>query len=219
MTNKKIKAVIWDFDGVLIDSEPYHIDAEIETFKQYGFRLTRSVALEYIGIRLEDYFSDIAERFLIDAPVDEMIRSHYNTLIRYYREVFPLVPYAVEVLEELKTGYIMGMATSREKQLARLAMDRFSLHKYFGHVVYGDDVEQGKPDPEPFLTAAKWMDISPGYAVVVEDSTSGVKAAIDAGMFVIARIASYNRDMDFSYADFTVKDLREIPPLLKKLNS
>ena len=50
---------------------------------------------------------------------------------------------------------------------------------------------------------------------VVEDSTSGVKAAIDAGMFVIARIASYNRDMDFSYADFTVKDLREIPPLLE----
>ncbi len=218
MNNMKIKAVIWDFDGVIIESEPHHIDAETETLKQYGFRLTRSVALEYLGVRLEDYFSDIADRFRIDAPVDEMISRHYNTLIRYYREVFPLVPYAVEVLETLKGRYIMSVATSREKQLARLAMDRYSLLKYFGHVVYGEDVNRGKPDPEPFLTAAKLMGISPGSAVVVEDSTSGVKAAKDAGMVVIVRIASYNRELDFSSADYTVEDLREIPPLLKRLN-
>ncbi len=218
MNYMKIKAVIWDFDGVLIESEPHHIDAETETLKQYGFRLTRSVALEYLGVKLEDYFSDIVDRFRIDASLDEMISNHYNTLIRYYREVFPLVPYAVEVLEELKGGYLMSVATSREKQLARLAMDRFSLLKYFGPVVYGEDVKQGKPDPEPFLTAAKLMDISPGSAVVVEDSTSGVKAAKDAGMVVIARIASYNRGLDFSSADYTIEDLREIPPLLKRLN-
>jgi beta-phosphoglucomutase-like phosphatase (HAD superfamily) len=214
----KIKAVIWDFDGVLIDSEPHHIEAETETLKHFGFRLTRSVALEYLGVKLEDYFSDIADRFNINASVDEMISSHYNTLIRYYREVFPLVPHAVEVLEELKSGYIMSVATSREKQLARLAMERFSLLKYFGSVVYGDDVKQGKPDPEPFLTVAKQMDVSPESAVVVEDSSSGVKAAIDAGMIVIVRLASYNRDLDFSSSDYTVEDLREIPPLLKQIN-
>ena len=218
MTDMKIKAVIWDFDGVLIDSEPYHIDAETETLKQYGFRLTRSVALEYLGVRLEDYFSDIAGRFRIDAPVDEMISNHYNTLIRYYREVFPLVPHAVEVLEELNGKFLMSIATSREKQLARLAMDRFSLLKYFGPVIYGEDVKKGKPDPEPFLTAAKQMDVLPESAVVIEDSTSGVKAAIDAGMTVIARIDSYNRELDFSSADHTVEDLRDIPPLLKRLN-
>lgn len=218
MNNMKIKAVIWDFDGVIIDSEPYHFVAETETLKQYGFRLTWSVALEYLGVKLEDYFSDIADRFRIDAPLDEMISSHYNTLIRYYREVFPLVPYAVEVLEEMKGRFLMSIATSREKQLASLAMDRFSLLKYFGSLVYGEDVKQGKPDPEPFLMAAKQMDVLPGSAAVVEDSTSGVKAAKDAGMVVIVRIASYNRELDFSSADYTVEDLREIPPLLKQIN-
>jgi HAD superfamily hydrolase (TIGR01509 family) len=218
MTDMKIKAVIWDFDGVIIDSEPHHIDAETETLKQYGFSLSRSVALEYLGVKLKDYFSDLANRFSIDAPVDEMIRNHYNTLIRYYREVFPLVPNAVEVLEDLKDRFLMSIATSREKQLARLAMDRFSLLKYFDSIIYGEDVKQGKPNPEPFLKAAKQMEVLPGSAVVIEDSTSGVKAAKDAGMVVIVRIASYNRELDFSPADYTVEDLREIPPLLKRLN-
>jgi HAD superfamily hydrolase (TIGR01509 family) len=218
MTDIKIKALIWDFDGVLIDSEPFHIEAEIETLKHYGVRLTRSIALEYLGVKLDDYFSDLADRFKIEAPVDEMITSHYNTLIRYYSEVFPLVPHAVEVLDELRGGYVMSVATSREKQLAGMAMERFSLFKYFGPVVYGDDVKQGKPDPEPFLTAAKQMGVSPGSAVVVEDSTSGVKAAVGAGMIVIVRLADYNRDLDFSLADYTVEDLREIPGLLKHLN-
>jgi len=212
-----ISAIIWDLDGVLIDSEPYHIEAEIETMGQYGIRLTHSIAKEYLGVKLEDYFTDIVSRFGVSIPAGEMIKKHYNTLIRYYKAVFPLTPHAVEVLKQLKGQYLMGIATSSEKKLARLALERYSLLPYFKTVIYGEDVKFGKPNPEPFFTVSSRLKVDPGSVVVVEDSISGIRAGKKAGMYVIARKALHNNDLDFSSADFVVDDLREIPALLKQL--
>lgn len=210
-------AIIWDLDGVLIDSEPYHIEAEIETLKQYGVKLSLSVLKEYLGVKLEDYFSDLVRRLGKNLPLKEMIRKHHSTLDRYYREVFPLTPHAVEVLEQLQHQYLMGIATSRESDLAKLALERFSLLQYFGAVIYGEDVKHGKPDPEPFLKVSALLDVEPESAVVIEDAVSGFDAAKKAGMNVIARKAPHNSDLDFSSADFIIEDLREIPALLDKI--
>lgn len=212
MTN--VSAIIWDFDGVLIESEPFHIEAEFETTRRFGIPLTMAVAKQYFGLKLEDYFHDIARRYGSDIAVDVMISSHYETLKKYYREVFPLVPHVVDVLSQLKGMFFMAVGTSREKELAMLALERFSLVRFFEAIVFGDEVKKGKPDPEIFLCAASHLGCAPEKAVVVEDAESGFKAARDAGMRVIARKGVHNADCDFSMADFVIKDLREIPPLL-----
>ena len=212
----KIKAIIWDLDGVLIESELYHIQAEMETFKHYGIKLTLPIAKEYFGIKLEDYFQDIVRRYKKRVPVREMIREHYNTLKRYYGEVFPIIPHAIEVLGDLKNEYPMAIATSREKELAQMVLNRYSLFTYFKTIVYGEDVENGKPNPEPFLKASAQLQVEPHSIVAVEDAISGFKAARRAGMYVIARKAQHNRDLDFSTADYVVSDLREIPHLLRQ---
>jgi HAD superfamily hydrolase (TIGR01509 family) len=209
-----IQAVVWDFDGVIIDSEEGHIDAEIETFKKYGVSITPSIAKEYIGIKIENYFGDIAKRFKSDLPLDEAIAKHCNTLIRYYSEIFPLVPHITEVLNTLRGKYKMGLATSREKALAEMALKRFSLHSYFDALVFKEDVIRGKPDPEPFLKILSLLNVEPQDSVVIEDSLSGLKAAKGAGAYVIVRTASYNSHLDFSSADFVIEDLREILKLI-----
>jgi len=211
-----ISAIIWDFDGVLIDSEPFHIEAEFETTRRFGIPLTMAVAKQYFGLKLEDYFHDIARRYESDIAVDDMISAHYETLRRYYREVFPLVPHVTDVLSRLKGSFFMAVGTSREKELAMLALERFSLVRFFDTIVFGDEVKKGKPDPEIFLRAASILGYAPDKTVVVEDAESGFKAARDAGMGLIARKGEHNVDCDFSMADFVVKDLREIPPLLMK---
>jgi HAD superfamily hydrolase (TIGR01509 family) len=213
----KINAIIWDLDGVLIDSEPYHMDAEIETFTQYGIHVPSSILKEYFGIKLENYFTDIVKRFKKEIPVEEMIHTHYETLKRYYSEVFPLTSHALDVLGQLQLQYSMGMATSREKELAIIVLKRFSLFPYFSSIIFGDDVAHGKPHPEPFIKVSSQLKVNPKTAVVIEDAVSGFIAAKKAGMFVIAREAEHNRDMDFSRADYVVEDLREIPLLLKKI--
>jgi len=214
MTN--ISAIIWDFDGVLIDSEPYHIEAEFETTKRFGVPLTMTVAKQYFGLKLEDYFRDLARRYGKNVAVEDMIRAHYETLRKYYREIFPLVPHVIEVLGRLKGRFLMAVGTSREKELAMLALERFSLVRFFDAIVFGDEAKKGKPDPEIFLRAASRLGCAPEETVVVEDAESGFRAARAAGMKLIARRGAHNADYDFSTADFVVEDLREIPPLLMK---
>jgi HAD superfamily hydrolase (TIGR01509 family) len=211
------RAIVWDFDGVLIDSEPLHIEAEIETFGKFNIKPPVSVMKQYLGIKLEDYFTDMARRYGLQEKLGDMIQAHYETLIRYYREVFPLNPHAIDVLEELSVYYEMAIATSREKELAQLSMGRWSLDSYFKAVVYGDEVESGKPHPEPYLKACDKLRVAPRDAAAVEDAEAGFESARDAGLYVVALKWEHNREMDFSRADSVVEDLRELPALLQSL--
>jgi HAD superfamily hydrolase (TIGR01509 family) len=211
------KAIVWDFDGVLIDSEPLHIEAEIETFGKFNIKPPVSVMKQYLGIKLKDYFADMAQQYGLLEKLGDMIQAHYETLIRYYGEVFPLNPHALEVLEKLSASYDMAIATSRERELAQLSMARWSLDSYFKAVVYGDEVETGKPHPEPYLRACEKLSVAPSNAAAVEDAEAGFASAGEAGLYVIALKWEHNREMDFSRADAVVEDLLEIPDLLMSM--
>jgi beta-phosphoglucomutase len=213
----KIEVIIWDLDGVLIDSESMHIQAERETLKEFGIDLTLSVAKKYFGIKLRDYFSDILARYKSPVSLDKLMQHHYATLLRYYRDKFPLTPGALDVLYALQERYRMAVATSREKQLADIALERFSLFQFFETIVYGEDTIYGKPHPEPFLTVCKRLHTKPHLSIVIEDASSGIQAAKTAGMTGIVRIAAHNADIDFSDADYRVYNLKEIPSLLLKI--
>jgi HAD superfamily hydrolase (TIGR01509 family) len=214
-----IRAVVWDFDGVLLDSELLHIEAEFETFRTFGFQIPVETAKEYFGVKLRDYFEDVVRRFGPECSLEEMILKHYNTLVRYYRDVFPLTPHARPVLGELKGRYAMALATSRERELAQLALKRHGLEPFFDTLIFGEDVSAGKPDPEPFLRACRLLGVEPGEAVAVEDAEAGFASARRAGMRIIARRAAHNCDLDFSGVQGVVDDLREIPPLIERMSS
>ena len=212
-----VNAVIWDLDGVILDNELLHIDAEIDTLSSLGIPLTREIALEYLGVRLTDYFRDIRTRFQVQVPLPQMLERHHATLTHYYGEVFPLTAHLLEVLERLSGKYLLGLATNRERDLAERALTRFSLKIYFHTMLFGEDVKKGKPDPELYLKAAKNLGVVPAVCTAVEDTGPGFTAAKNAGMTVIARRAEHNRHIDFSIADHIVEDLREIPGAVKQL--
>jgi HAD superfamily hydrolase (TIGR01509 family) len=212
-----LTGIIWDFDGVLVDSEGYHIRTEIETAQRFGIPLTPAITEEYLGVRLEEYFVDVVRRFNPRVDVDEMVHAHRRTLRRYYSRIIPLMPHCTETLLMLKGSYRMGIATSREKELADIALDRFRLEPFFDAIVYGEDVAAGKPDPGAFLQAARRLGIRPQDAVVVEDSSSGFAAARKGGFHLIAFRGGHNRMLDFSVADAVVEDLAEIPERIRKM--
>jgi beta-phosphoglucomutase len=236
-----VRGIIWDLDGVLLDSEGYHIEAEIQTVKKFGFHITPAITKEYLGVRLDEYFRDLVRRFHpqermegglhaslcnpegfenaagSEFHVEEMIGEHRKTLRRYYQEIIPLMPHSREVLAKLKDRYQMGIATSRERELASIALVRFHLLQFFTAIVYGDDVSCGKPDPEVFLTAARNLGVRPPEAVVIEDSAIGLKAARNGGFLLVAFRAAHNSDVDFSFADAVVEDLREVPQCIERI--
>jgi HAD superfamily hydrolase (TIGR01509 family) len=213
----RIQAIVWDFDGVILDSELLHIKAEYETFARFGLQPQESLMKQYFGVKLEDYFSDIARKFGLGSSLEEMIAAHYETLKHYYSSLFPLVPHVQTVLSSLEKSYKMAVATSREEELAVLALQRYSLMGYFEAMVYGEDVKSGKPDPEPFCKACRKLNIDPVAAVAVEDAEAGFESAGRAGMHVIARRGKHNREVDFSRAHAVIEDLRDIEDAIAKI--
>lgn len=212
-----IEAVIFDFDGVVIESEAYFEDIEIRVFKRHGIALTKEIFAEYLGFKLDEYILALENRF--STSVDHALVS--NELLTEVEELYrlrvPVVAGIPDILFELQKTYKIALATSRESQLVDIALKRLGLNQYFTHRVCKEDVINGKPDPEVYRKAADLIGADPSKCIVVEDAKSGFKSAKAAGMLVIARGAPHNVGQDFSDADFRVSDMREIPMLIKEL--
>ena len=215
---QNIKGIIWDLDGVLIDSEKHHRNAEIATLKEFDVDLSHDFIKAHMGCTLKAYMEAVVEPYNMDISAEELVDRHRIVLQKYYSEIFPMVPHADVVLEELRRNYAIGLATSAERSAAEGALNHFGLLKFFEEGVCGNEVVNGKPDPEIFLKCAEKLEISAGEAVVVEDAENGFRAAKDAGMMLIARRAVHNEHQSFSLADYVVDDLLDIPKILTKLS-
>ena len=210
-----IRAIIWDFDGVIIESEKLHIQAEINTMRKYGIELEDKVASKYLGLRTEDYFRELIKHYKADVELSDMLEMHRAELMRLYSNA-PLVEHVEQVLSELRGKYKMGLATSASRKMVELSFGRYDIGKYFEAEICAEEVERGKPDPQVFIRACGKLGVSPSEAVAIEDAQNGFEAAKKAGMKVIARRAEHNKEQDFSSADYVVEDIRELPEILEK---
>lgn len=210
-----IEGIIWDIDGVILDSEKLHAETESETARNFGIDVNPDDVIKlYSGVKIEQEFMDMARRFSVVMPLDKALAIRREILERHIQEGIPTIPHAEEVLSSLAAQYKLGLVTSSERYFIEPALRGVGLLKLFEAQVYGDEIEHPKPDPEPFLKAASLLGVRPNQAVAVEDSINGFKSAKAAGMLLIARRADHNRYVDFSLADYVVEDLREIPRIL-----
>lgn len=211
---QKFKAVIWDLDGVLIDSESHYLRLEKEFLKRLGIEADQDVLKNYMGVPFDRYFPLLAEKYGSKISFDEAKKRYHEFIEKLYSNHVELTPHIKEVLNKLSENYLFALATSTTKKLADVILTKFSIIDLFNVRVHGDEVKNGKPDPEIFLKACSELAVKPEEAVVVEDSINGIKAGNAGGIKVIAYKTLHNKDLDFSLADFVVTDLREIPGIL-----
>lgn len=205
-------------DGVLINSEPFHLKTNKKLFKEYEIDYLDKDAHIFFGLGIKEFFKKVSEIYKKEIPFKEAYVKDKKMMAINYRRLIPLNPQAKRVLVALQAVYKMALATSTSKKLAESALKRLNLMKAFQVLVFGDEVENGKPNPEIYLKTAKKLDLSANECIVVEDSINGMKAARKASMKVIAYKAKHNNYQDFSLADYVVEDLREIPKILEKIN-
>jgi beta-phosphoglucomutase len=215
-----IKGVIWDMDGVLIDSEDMHPLIESETAKFFGMNFSPEKVRElYLGVQLETEFNDMIQRSGKTGVTYLRMRKKRDELLRKrLKNGINGIPYTKEVMDSLSSKYKMALVSSGERFWGEDALAKLELLKHFDVVIFGEDVENHKPSPEPFLKAAEVLGIKPPEIIVVEDSESGFRGAKNAGMKLIARKSEHNKMKDFSSADFVIEDLREIPQILESIN-
>lgn len=180
------RAVLWDMDGTLIDSEPYWIAAEAELVSSYGGTWTTEQGYQLIGNALP-----VSARILQDAGVDMAVDEIVDRLTadvtdRVVTSGVPFRPGARELLFDLReAGIRTAMVTMSMRRLAKVVIERIDFPA-FDLLIGGDDVENPKPHPEPYLKAADALGIDIADAVVIEDSIAGVTSAVSSGAVSIA---------------------------------
>lgn len=218
-----IKAVIFDMDGLLIDSEPFWAQAELEIFPRYGVNLTLADCQKMQGVSIREVVQYWYERSpWTGATVERVAEQITQRVVELILQQGKLMPGVEQVLEFFKQRKIpMAVASSSEPQLIKLVLERFSIAKYFEFYHSARSEKHGKPYPDVFLTTAKKLKVQPQQCLVFEDSYNGVKAARRAGMKVVAVPYPENFDQpEFDLADFKIHSLEEWnEDLWQKLNN
>lgn len=207
-----MKAVIFDMDGVLVDSQPYHFKADIDTMAEYGVIKDQKFYESFAGTLTADRMRTLKEMFGLDVPVEEMTIKRENMILDIMgkEDIKPVsgIPEFLRSIEE--KGLTTAVASSSDYKLINLILDRLKIAQYFDSVTSGSDVKRGKPSPDVFLLAAERIGIEPAECLVVEDSENGVKAAKAAGMKVLGYINPTSGKQDLSLADFITDDFKKI---------
>jgi len=185
-SNNFPKAVLWDMDGTLIDSEPYWMLSESRLAKQYGSTWSEKDALQLIGNDLFHASDILRSQFGIeDMTTREVIDRLTEEVIEQLRTKLPWRPGALELLVELKkAGIKTALVTMSMRTMALTVADQIDFQA-FDVVVAGDDVTNGKPHPEPYLRAAELLGVAPEDCLAFEDSPTGLASAEAAGCHAI----------------------------------
>ncbi|WP_340538452.1 HAD family hydrolase [Nocardioides sp. GXZ039] len=178
-------AVLWDMDGTLVDTEPYWIETEFALAERFGGRWSDEQALDLVGRDLLSSGEYIREHMPLDLPPAEIVELLLDGVVARLDENVPWRPGARELLAAIRAaGIPCALVTMSYERfaapiLAHLAPGSFQV------VVTGDQVTRGKPDPEPYLTAARLLGVDPRDCLAIEDSTPGATSAAAAGCSVL----------------------------------
>jgi HAD superfamily hydrolase (TIGR01509 family) len=181
-----IDAVIFDLDGVLLDSESAWLDAKRAVVEEWGGRWKDEATRAMLGMSAPEWSVYMRDELAVDRDPHAIDVEVVKRLLEDYRERLPLLPGAVDAVERLAQRWPLGLASSSNLEVIEVVMEAGGFARFFETWVSSEEVARGKPAPDVFLEAARRMGIDPRACAAVEDSHNGILAAHAAGMVVIA---------------------------------
>ena len=212
----RFAAVVFDMDGVLVDSEPMHVDAMREVLRPYGIAYTDSENEEFFGFTDPEVFRVLRARYGLEPDDHALTQRRAALLVELTRKrtvPMPGVPDVPTALHGL--GYRLAVASSSALDVIRATVDVLGIAALFETLVSGLEVGRGKPAPDVFVETARRLGLAPAACLVVEDSRNGLRAAKAAGMACAAIPCPATRHQEFSEADWRLDALPELLPILR----
>lgn len=204
------RAVIFDMDGVLVNTEPIYLSANRAVFKRLGISVSDEEYGRFIGVSAEHMWSELKRTHHLPEPVPVLVRREADACARslMQTEIEPMPGVSV-LIDKLEAERIpMAVASSSSHRVIQIILNRLGLLEKFVAVTSGDDVLNGKPAPDIFLLAASRLGIRPENCLVIEDSSHGVRGAKAAGMFAAGFIGEHDTNQDLSPADIIISGFR-----------
>jgi HAD superfamily hydrolase (TIGR01509 family) len=212
--SEAIAAIVFDLDGVLIDSESVWDAARREVVARNGGRWQADATRTMMGMSSPEWSRYLHDQLGVPLEPDQINELVVATLLDQYRRLLPLLPGAVVAVRRLANRWPLGLASSANRRVIDAVLEQAEITDCFAVTVSGEEVAAGKPAPDVYLTATRRLGVDAANAAAVEDSTNGLRAAAAAGMLVIA---SPNRDYPpepdaLALAVLVVESLDELTP-------
>ncbi len=209
-----LKAVIFDMDGVIIDSEPTHMKLESETYKELGIEVSREEHHTFVGTTSHYMWEALKNKYKLNQTLKELVEHDRNIYFKYLQsdecEII-LIDGVKELIKDLNAnGVKLAIASSSPLNVIESIAKKFQIEEYFEVFVTGDNVKRSKPEPDIFLFASEKLGVSPKKCVVIEDSHNGVLAAKKAGMKCVGINSDPEGSQDISMADIVINSFNEV---------
>ncbi len=208
-----IQTVIFDMDGVIVDTEPVHRYAYFKQFDELNITVTEEMYTSFTGFSTRNTFQKLKEFFVIEQEVEDLIqrkRTIFNEAFDSKADL-ELLEGVENLIKELhQNGMQLILASSASKVTIERVFSRFKLHDYFTHVVSGEDFPKSKPHPAIFEHAASLSVAPKERCIVIEDSTNGIQASASAGIFCVGYNSFHSKDQDLSKANTIVQHFNEL---------
>jgi HAD superfamily hydrolase (TIGR01509 family) len=217
MKNTPLRAVVFDMDGLIFNTEDVYTLVGKELLRRRGHEFTPALKKEMMGLKPQISFEIMISRCNLTDTWLELAAETNVLFVSFLDEHLAPMPGMFELLDALEAADIpKAIATSSPRVLLDACLKRFDMHPRFRFFLTSEDITHGKPDPEIYLTAAARFEYKPSELLVLEDSQNGCKAAAAAGAFTVAVPAEHSRTHDFSSASLVIDTLAD-PRLYKTL--
>ena len=208
-----IQTVIFDMDGVIVDTEPVHHYAYFQHFKQLNIEISEELYRTYTGNSTRNVFQKIKAQFNLPHEVEDLIqtkRSIFNDAFDTKEDLY-LIEGVEDLIKDLHAnGIQLILASSASKVTIDRVFNRFNLNQYFTHKVSGEDFPKSKPHPAIFEHAASLSVAPKENCIVIEDSTNGIEASVAANIYCIGYDSLHSKDQDLSKANILIKHFNEL---------
>jgi len=205
----EMKAILFDMDGLMIDSERLYKQTQYELAARYGKTMTEEIRMDMMGRKPIESISLFVERLNIPVKPEEMLEIRSNIMREKMKYELEPMPGLFHIIDTFYKGLHLAVCTGAQKEFLDIMVDNFKIREKFDVLQDSDEIQKGKPDPEIYLTAISKLNVVPRECFVLEDALHGVQAGKNAGRYVIAIPTEYTSTQNFSAADYIASDLFE----------
>ncbi len=208
------KAVLFDMDGVIVDTEPLHKQAYFLMFKKVEIAVSQELYNSYTGQSTIDICKDLVKKFNLTLEAKELVaykRAFFKELFFSDTNDLQLLDGVLDLIKDYyNNGITLVLASSASMVTINNVFNKFDLNPYFKGKISGADLKASKPHPEIFIKAAEIAGFKREECIVIEDSTNGIKAAHDAQIYCVAYKSEHSKAQDYTLAQKVISDYREI---------
>ncbi|GGW62294.1 HAD superfamily hydrolase (TIGR01509 family)/HAD superfamily hydrolase (TIGR01549 family)/beta-phosphoglucomutase family hydrolase [Winogradskyella epiphytica] len=208
-----LKAVLFDMDGVIVDTEPLHHKAYHQMFNDVNINVSDNLYESFTGQSTINICKRLVEQFSLEDKPEQLVslkRKHFKYLFENDSSLTLIDGVLERIKDYHENGLSLVVASSASMPNINRIFDRFELNQYFIGKFSGADLKQSKPHPEIFLKAAEFTGFEKSECMVIEDSTNGIQAAHAAGIFCVGFKSPHSVNQDYSKADIVISNFKEI---------